>query len=211
MTKTVPLFPTLIYRDFYSKTNELKENLFSKLEKVFDETKNNNNEFMRKGTLCSYNSNSYLHTEFPEETHDVVAFIEQCAREYWIACGYHTGLDPFVFQMWANLTPKGGYVDSHLHGNMPFTGVLYVDACPEQGNLFVENPMEQVLMSQPIGPTVSYPMGQEIEVKSGDFVLFPGYIRHSVKPNMLDQPRLILAFNIGCRGQYWSSQWNHDV
>jgi uncharacterized protein (TIGR02466 family) len=110
--------------------------------------------------------------------------------------------------MWANITPRGGYVDSHLHGNMPFTAVLYVDASPEQGNLFIENPMEMVLMNQPIGPDVQYPLGEEIAVNSGDFVMLPGYIRHSVRPNTTDKPRLILAFNLGCRGTYWSSQWN---
>lgn len=208
MGQILSLFPTKVYRDFYSKVGELKAHLFPKLAKVFEETKDCNNVFMREGTLCSYNSNSYLHTEFPEETQEVVKYVEQCARDYWQQCGYYKGLEPFVFQMWANITPKGGYVDSHLHGNMPFTAVLYVDASPEQGNLFIENPMEMVLMNQPIGPDIQYPLGEEIPVNSGDLVMFPGYIRHSVRPNTTDRPRLILAFNLGCRGTYWSSQWN---
>lgn len=211
MGQALELFPIKVYRDVYPNIAELKHNLFPKLDKVFQKSSNNNNAFMRQGTLCSYDSNSYLHREFPEDTKDVVEFIEQCAREYWTASGYYQGLDPFVFQMWANVTPKDGYVDSHLHGNMPFTGVLYIDASPEQGNLFIENPMEMVLMNQPIGPNIKYPLGEEITVKSGDLIMFPGYIRHSVKPNLSDRPRLILAFNIGCRGQYWSSQWSNDV
>jgi len=211
MGQALELFPIKIYRDVYPNIVDLKHNLFSKLDKVFQESSNNNNAFMRQGTLCSYNSNSYLHTEFPEETKDVVEFIEQCAREYWAVSSYYQGLDPFVFQMWANVTPKDGYIDSHLHGNMPFTGVLYIDASSEQGNLFIENPMEMVLMNQPIGPDIKYPLGEEITVKSGDLIMFPGYIRHSVKPNLSDRPRLILAFNIGCRGQYWSAQWSKNV
>jgi uncharacterized protein (TIGR02466 family) len=211
MSNTVSLFPTIIYKNFYSEVDNLKENLFPKLEKVFNEAKNHNNFSMRQGTLCSYNSNSYLHKEFPAETKHIVEFVEHCAKEYWTECNYHTELEPFVFQMWANSTPKGGYIDSHLHGNMPFTGVVYIDASSQQGNLVIENPMETVLMNQPISPTVSYPMGQEIEVKTGDLVMFPGYLRHSVKPNLSDQTRLIIAFNIGCRGQYWSAQWSKNV
>jgi uncharacterized protein (TIGR02466 family) len=211
MSNTVSLFPTIIYKNHYSQVDKLKENLFPKLEEVFNKTKDNNNPAMRQGTLCSYNSNSYLHKEFPEETNHIVEFVEQCAREYWTECNYHPGLDPFVFQMWANSTPRGGYIDSHLHGNMPFTGVVYIDASSQQGNLFIENPMETVLMNQPISPTVSYPMGQEVEVTSGDLVMFPGYLRHSVRPNLTDRPRLIIAFNIGCRGQYWSAQWDNNV
>jgi hypothetical protein len=94
---------------------------------------------------------------------------------------------------------------------MPFTAVLYVDASPEQGNLVIENPLEMVLMTQPVSPDVKYPLGEEIAVSSGDLVIFPGFLRHSVKPNNTDKPRLILGFNIGCRGQYWSSQWTHNV
>jgi ectoine hydroxylase-related dioxygenase (phytanoyl-CoA dioxygenase family) len=50
-------------------------------------------------------------------------------------------------------------------------------------------------------------MGYELEVKTGDVVMFPGYLKHSVKPNTIDKDRLILGFNIGCRGKYWASQW----
>jgi uncharacterized protein (TIGR02466 family) len=207
MATSVKLFPTVIYRDFYPKAHELKESLFSKLGTVFSDTENNNNVFMKEGTLCSYNANSYLHVEFVNETKDVVEFVEAAAREYWKECRYHRDLRPFVFQMWANSTPKGGYVDPHLHGNMPFTAVLYVDASPEQGNIVLENPLDMVLMTQPISPDVKYPIGEELEVRTGDLIMFPGYLKHRVLPNNTDRARLILGFNIGCQGNYWSSQW----
>jgi hypothetical protein len=31
-----------------------------------------------------------------------------------------------------------------------------------------------------------------------------------VLANTTDQDRLILGFNIGCRGNYWSSQWTQN-
>jgi len=201
------LFPVKIYRDFYPKVEDLKNNLFPKLKNVFLETENNNNVFMHDGTLCSYETNSYLHVDFPEETRDVVEFVERCANEFWKESNYYSELSPYVMQMWANSTPKGGWVQGHLHGSMPFTAVLYVDASPEQGNLFLENPMDMVLMSQPISPEVRYPMGEEIEVHSGDLIMFPGYLKHSVKTNNTDRPRLVLAFNLGSKGKYWTGQW----
>lgn len=204
MAQCLELFPTKIYRDVYGNVNYLKESLFPKLEQLFQKTETNNNAFMKDGALCSYHSGSNLHIEFPNETKQVVEFVEAAAKAYWKECGYFDGLEPFVFQLWANVTPKGGWVHSHLHGNMPMTGVLYVDASPEQGNIVIENPMDMVLMSQPIGPDVRYPMGEELNITSGDLLLFPGYLKHSVKPNTLDTPRLILGFNIGCRGNYWS-------
>lgn len=211
MRQSIKLFPTVVYKNFYNGVDILKESLFSKLDSVFRSTENNNNAFMRQGTLCSYHTASDLHIKYQEETRSVVNFVEQCAKEYWEECCYHKGLEPYVFQLWANKTPRGGYIDSHLHGNMPFTAVLYVDASPEQGNLILENPLEMVLMTQPISPDIKYPIGEEITVSSGDLVMFPGYIRHSVKPNTTDTPRLILGFNIGCKGNYWAEQWINDV
>lgn len=203
------LFPTQVYRSTYGRTEELKQTLFSKIDDIFVESETNNNCFMRQGTICSYETAPDLHTRFPKETQHVVNFVEACAEEYWEQCNYYKGLSPFVFQLWANKTPKGGYIDSHLHGNMPFTGVLYVDAVPEQGNLFLENPLELILMNQPIGPNTRYPLGEEIEISTGDLVIFPGYLRHSVMINTIDKDRLILAFNIGCKGEYWSSHQIH--
>lgn len=211
MRQSIKLFPTVIYKNFYNDVDTLKENLFSKLDGVFEDTENNNNVFMRQGTLCSYHTASDLHIKYREETRSVVDFVERCAREYWEECSYHEELEPYVFQLWANKTPQGGYIDSHLHGNMPFTAVLYVDASPQQGNLILENPLEMVLMTQPISPDIEYPIGEEITVSSGDLVMFPGYIRHSVKPNTTNTPRLILGFNIGCKGNYWSGQWTNNV
>lgn len=208
MHNTIKLFPTLIYKDYYKGVDRLNKSLLPKLESIFEQSKENNNIFMRKGTLCSYHTSSDLHKLFPEETKEVVEFVESCARKYWQECGYYQELEPFLYQLWANKTPRDGYIDSHLHGNMPFTGVLYLDASPNQGNIFLENPLETLLMTQPISPEVKYPMGEEINVNSGDLIMFPGYLRHSVRPNLTDTPRLILAFNIGCRGTYWSSQWN---
>ncbi len=201
------IFPTKIYRSVYTRAEDLKDTLFPKIVEVLSTAKENNNEFMKDGTVCSYNTGSELHKQFPKETAAIVNFVNEEAAKYWKICNYHEELEPFVYQMWANSTPKGGWIENHLHGNMPFTAVLYVDASPEQGNIVLENPLDTVLMTQPIGPKVEYPMRHELTVNTGDFVMFPGYLKHSVKPNTSDRTRLILAFNIGCRGQYWSAQW----
>jgi uncharacterized protein (TIGR02466 family) len=207
MPETLQLFPIKVYKDFYASYNDLKKNLFPKLEDVFEKSRENNNPFMKEGAVCSYQANSYLHIDFPEETKHVINFVESAARKFWKECGYYEELDPYVFQTWANITTGGGWVQSHLHGNMPFTAVLYIDASPEQGNLILDHPLDTVMMSQPIGPDVKYPIEHEIEVNSGDFIMFPAFLKHKVRPNMTDRPRLIMAFNIGCKGKYWSSHW----
>lgn len=210
MHSTLKLFPTIVYKNFYPDYQHIEAELFPLLEPLFDVTKDHNNVFMKQGTICSYHTFSDLHTRFEKETKQIVDFVNQCAEQYWKDCGYYQELHPFVYQMWANKTPKGGYIDSHLHGNMPFTAVLYVRADANQGNLFLENPLDTLLMTQPIGPDIKYPLGEEIAVKSGDLVMFPGYLKHSVKPNQSDADRLVLAFNIASKGQYWAAQWDNQ-
>jgi len=200
------LFPTRVFKTTYPYVEQLKNELFPKLREVFAQTQTNNQSWMRD-TLCSYNVASNIHQQFPNETKHIVEFMEHTATEYWKACNYYEELTPYVLEMWANETPQGGWVESHLHGPVPFSGVVYVDASPEQGNLVIDNPMEMLLMSQPILPTKEYSLGHEIQVNSGDVVLFPGFIKHRVKPNTTDRMRLVLGFNFGSRGHYWSGQW----
>lgn len=207
MATTLELFPTKIYKTTYPNIKSLKP-LFAKLEKILKDTEDRNEPHMRDGTLCSYIVSKHLHHEFPEETKELVEFIEQAAREYWKICNYYEKATPKLLQLWCNKTPKGGWVDSHLHGPIPFTGVVYVDASPEQGNIIIENPLDMVIMAQPLADS-DYPLGHEIAVNTGDVVLFPGYIRHRVKPNTTDRDRLILGFNIGSVGEYWTVQWNN--
>jgi uncharacterized protein (TIGR02466 family) len=211
MTSILSLFPVKVYKSTYLDTATLKTNLFPKLDSVFNSSEKNNNVFMKDGTICSYHEGGFLHKEFPIETKDIIDFVEAEAKKYWKELNYSEELVPYVNQMWANSTPRGGWVQSHLHGNMPFTGVLYVDASPEQGNIFLENPLEMVLMSQPVRSDIKYPIGEEISVETGDFIIFPGYLRHSVLANTTDRNRLVLAFNFACKGKYWAEQWvKHD-
>lgn len=212
MESIVELFPTKIYRNTYPDAYKLKDTVFSKISEIFNNTENNNNQFMQNGTLCSYHVEDNLHKKFSSELSHVTDFIEDCARAYWKENEYYEELSPFVLQMWANSTPRGGSVSSHLHGSIPFTGVLYVDASPEQGNLIIENPNDTLLMSQPINPLAQQLMEYEVKVSTGDLILFPGWMKHRVKPNNTDKPRLILGFNIGSKGKYWTGQWvNNDV
>jgi hypothetical protein len=52
MAQCIELFPLKVYKDVYLKTDDLKNNLFTKLKEVFDRSQQNNNVFMQDGTLC---------------------------------------------------------------------------------------------------------------------------------------------------------------
>jgi uncharacterized protein (TIGR02466 family) len=205
MTATIDLFPIKIYKTRYSETAYLKDNLFSKLEDIFERTKDDNVESMQDGTLCTYFTSSNMQT-YPE-TSDLVEFVELHARSYWKELRYSDSLEPKVIQIWANATPKNGWIRSHQHGAVAITAVLYVNAGPGMGNLVLENPLDSLLTSQPMDYKAQEMLHQEIEVSSGDLIMFPGWLRHHVKPNTTNEERLILGINFGSKGNYVAGQW----
>ncbi len=87
------------------------------------------------------------------------------------------------------------------------TGVLYVNANKEMGNLVIENPLDAILSSQPMDYKAQEQLHYEVEVETGDFVIFPGWLRHHVKPNTTNEKRLILGVNFGSKGNYLTGQW----
>ena len=205
MSSSLDLFAIKIYKTQYSAVDQIRTGLFPKLADLFESTKTNNVESMYDGTLCTYNTNSLLQN-YPE-TKEFVDWAEEQARIFWKELRYSPLLDPKVIQIWANETPHSGWIRSHIHGSMPLTGVLYVNASPEMGNLVIENPLDSILASQPMDYAAQEHLHHEIEVHTGDFVIFPGWIRHHVKPNTTNEKRLILGVNFGSKGNYLTGQW----
>jgi len=201
------IFPLKIYRSRYDKVDEIKEKLFPKLEKLWKPSLDDNQQFMRDGTICSYHTSALIQHEYPEETADLIEFANKAGKEFWKENDYYEGMEPFVAQVWANKTPKGGWVHSHIHLSIPFTALLYVDASPEQGNLVLENPLDFVLGAQPINYHKKIQFEYEVKVNTGDFIIFPAWLRHKVLPNTIDTPRLILGLNYIGKGNYWAEQW----
>ena len=201
------IFPLKIYKSTYDKVDYIKDVLFPKLEYLWKPSSGDNQQFMRDGTICSYHTSALIQHEFPEETKDLMEFALAAGKEFWKECDYYNGMEPVVAQVWANKTPKHGWVHSHIHLSIPFTALLYVDASPEQGNLVLENPLDFVLGAQPINYHKRIQFELEVPVKTGDFIIFPAFLRHKVLPNTIDTPRLVLGLNFMGTGHYWAEQW----
>lgn len=201
------IFPLSIWKTKYDifRNDFLIDKIFPKLEKEFSAAEENNNPTMVNGTICTYNQFDKIH-QFEEAKH-LVDFAESEARKYWTELKYSPLLEPKLIQMWANRQPKGGSVRSHLHGTMPITAVLYVQKEDGMGNIVLENPLESLLVSQPMDYKEQAFLHHELEVKTGDLIMFPGWMRHYVTENTCDKDRLIIGMNFGSKGNYLAGQW----
>jgi len=117
-------------------------------------------------------------------------------------------------QMWANITPKGGMNDMHVHPGNLWAAVLYLDMGRDEnnedasgdqdvgGNLFIEDPRFPMSVMRNTGMRMIGMDGkpqdiqQEFKLNRGDIVVFPAWLRHGVRPYTGGRERISIAMNI---------------
>lgn len=110
-------------------------------------------------------------------------------------------------RMWANVSPPGALNMSHAHPGVLWAAVYYLDlgtseGDPPGGELYLEDPRFPLpLMTFPgfqaIGADGAPQVHERIvPTRAGDLVLFPGYLRHGVRPHRGGRERVSVAMNL---------------
>ena len=88
----------------------------------------------------------------------------------------------FLFEQWGHIHFKNMSTNMHDHRGADFSAVTYLSGPEGSGaNQFFPNPLHDY--SYIISP------------KKGMFLLFPGWIPHSVNRNLSSEPRVSVSFN----------------
>lgn len=107
----------------------------------------------------------------------------------------HLSLD--LLEMWAVVTPRGGWHMPHQHFPSPWSGVFYVDA--EHGSsIDVSARAGKLELMNPIPASPAFGLSSTIAYtpKDGVLVLFPGALLHFVHPHAHDRERVVISFNL---------------
>jgi ectoine hydroxylase-related dioxygenase (phytanoyl-CoA dioxygenase family) len=88
---------------------------------------------------------------------------------------------------------------------MPMVAAFYLKAEYDSGDLILTNPAEYSITNIPFSTDIERKIETGIKVRTGDLVLFPGYIRHKTGENLSNDDRIVISFNIGYSGKYLSS------
>jgi len=99
------------------------------------------------------------------------------------------GVSLMPYDCWGAIYSKGDYTKTHEHWPMIWSWVYNVECC-EHCSPLVFDDTSGVLKGLPYGH-------HSIQPKSGNMILFPGWIRHSVPKQKCDHDRIILAGNLG--------------
>jgi len=178
--------------------DQIAQDAIDKVLPLFDE--DCVHDFSEDGNLSLYYKNNRLADSV--DLSPIINFVNEQAQIYWSSLNYSKFLKPYVLNSWANITRPGGRVMSHTHSPAPLTGVIYLKATPGMGNLIIEHPLETVLACQPYEFDFKPKLfGHEVVSETGKLVIFPGYLRHRTQVNNSNETRVVIGFNIGCRGQ----------
>lgn len=162
-------------------------------------------EVLRDG-MSSNNSGNLWNTDAPSIV-KVRRILEEKVNEYAKRVGFEREFE--TTRGWIRVYKFGGYTSAHHHAFNSFISVcLYLKANGD-GRFVMHDPRGAVnwLDVEPKNharpkdefPTegFTYPGSNtnKVEPQTGMIVIFPGFLTHSVEPNMSQQERIVLASN----------------
>jgi len=102
---------------------------------------------------------------------------------------------PYVTQSWANYANKGEWHHKHCHNNSMISGVYYVNASAESDKIHFYRDIHQRLKVLPKEYNRYNSDSWWLGVETGQLILFPSELIHSVNPVQTDTTRISIAFN----------------
>ena len=109
----------------------------------------------------------------------------------------------YLTQSWTAVNHKGNAHHLHTHPNTVFSCVYYAQA--NSGDFQIKMPTSRIQE----GYNFSYKVLQSnifntrtfnASVKTGDILIFPGWLEHQALPNKDDKPRIIIGTNYFVKG-----------
>ena len=151
----------------------------------------------------------YLNENLFDLSHPAVHWLKSCVMravtDYAVAEGL--GYQPqFDVQAWANVNRQGDYHNLHNHPHSWLSGTYYV-AIPDQGgaarhrsdlnpcSISFFDPRPQANMTAVRGDGQFDPEFRMLP-SPGQMFLWPSFLHHLVHPNLVEEPRISISFNV---------------
>ena len=189
-------FPTPIYiLDIKDK------NLNAQLEKDVISWMNQD-KGIKRTNIKGWHSTTNMH-ERPEFKRLVNALYEAQKKIY---IEEHLESEPVLGNMWANVNPPGGMNRAHQHPNSLWSGVYYIKAVKNSGQLKIDDPRAAASMVRPKQKSgeLSSRLWREThyEPVAGRCIMFPSWVMHCVDPNESNDIRISVSFNFLQKGMF---------
>lgn len=195
------LFPVSVYKT--TMVDYDHEDFMRRLEPFFhqfDEKTATYAELSGTGKEISTSTNGMLYLHKEPILSDVWDFVNNQIEIYWKELGLVES--PGIHYSWANKYSNGGHAIMHNHSPYFVSGCFYVyKESDDQGNIYFQNPNEALMSTLPQDD--EHKLSQnciELSTYTGDLILFPSWLKHGVRPNKTNIPRISIAFDVSYRG-----------
>lgn len=155
----------------------------------------NTEDFIKHG-VTSFNSTEDLC--YKPEWSNVSNFIYEFAKT--MIDTVDTENVPFrILNMWTTIYPTGCWVPEHNHSNSHLSGVFYVKAPKNCGDIVFHDPSWVAKTMCINNSALSFPAVQTKHPQTpepGMMILFPSWLPHRTMPNGSQEDRIIISFNL---------------
>jgi len=103
-----------------------------------------------------------------------------------------------IVAMWAIINKKNSFNIMHNHQNCYLSAAYYVKKPERSGDISFFDPVEPKTYRYPEKEKGTFHSNQVVTLRpeEGDLLIFPSYLYHSVEPNLSDEDRIVISFNI---------------
>ena len=180
-------FPTNVYgKDIKLDNDKLAQDIFNW---------SNQDQGVQKTNYKGWHSTTDMASK-PEYQHlvnEIKIMCKDVFKEEWL------DREPVLGNMWANINPKDGLNQPHIHPNSLFSGVYYIKSNPQAGRLRIYDPRPGVQIVMPIRKEGQLPkhLWRDVNLDPipGRIIMFPAWLWHSVDPNQSNDLRISVSFN----------------
>jgi len=115
-------------------------------------------------------------------------------------------ITPFITQSWLNYTETNQYHHKHQHPNSLISGVFYINCNEQFDKIKFFNDKYQVVKPKTKKWNLWNSESWWFSVKTGDIIMFPSSLTHSVETKKGNNTRISLAFNVFIKGTFGSNK-----
>ena len=202
-TQFLSLWPTVLMRDRLPADQAITQALVDEITRLDSE---------RADLTTGYLEENLLALEHP-----VLVWLRECINHAVIRYIDHSAIDYAVdwhLQGWANVNRFGDYHNLHNHPHAWLSGTYYVsvpdtpidlpgrpDRTPGAISFFDPRPQANMTAIKADGQVDPE---YRIQPRSGDILLWPAFVHHLVHPNLSQDHRISVSFNVVLR---WSDTY----
>lgn len=117
--------------------------------------------------------------------------------------GFKNNSIVYLNNLWININQKSSFNRPHIHPDCIFSGVYYVSCSEDSGKIVFKHPSiaQQLFIKEETLETFTEfnAATWSILPEAGKLVIFPSWLEHYVEPNVTEEERISIAFNMNVR------------